>query len=128
MLELAAAVFLVLHGVVHLWYVVLSQGWVEVEDAMGWNGRSWLLSGLLAEGTILSVASVLYVLVAAGFLAGGAGHALGRDWATPVLVGAAVLSTVVLVAMWDGRFDLLVEKGLVGVAINVAVVALLVLR
>jgi hypothetical protein len=30
--------------------------------------------------------------------------------------------------MWDGRFDLPVEKGVVGVAINVAVVALLVLR
>jgi len=127
-LGLAVAVFLVLHGVVHLWYVVLSQGWVEVEDAMGWNGQSWLLSDLLAEGTILSLASVLYVLVAVGFLAGGLGYGLGRDWATPVLVGAAVLSTVVLVVMWDGRFDLLVEKGVVGVAINVAVVALLVFR
>jgi hypothetical protein len=68
------------------------------------------------------------VLVAVGFLAGGVGYALGRDWATPLLVGTAVLSTVVLVAMWDGRFDLLIEKGIVGVAINVAVVGLLVLR
>jgi hypothetical protein len=127
-LRLAVAVFLVLHGLVHLWYVVLSQGWVEVEDAMGWNGQSWLLSDLLAEGTILSLASVLYVLVAVGFLAGGVGYGLSRDWATPVLVGTAVLSTVVLVVMWDGRFDLLVEKGVVGVAINVAVVALLVFR
>jgi hypothetical protein len=127
-LRLAVAVFLVLHGLVHLWYVVLSQGWVEVEDAMGWNGQSWLLSDLLAEGTILSLASVLYVLVAVGFPAGGVGYGLSRDWATPVLVGAAVLSTVVLVVMWDGRFDLLVEKGVVGVAINIAVVALLVFR
>ena len=115
-------------GFVHLWYVVLSQGWVEMEDAMGWNGRSWLLSDLLAEGTVLSLASVLYVLVAVGFLVGGVGYALGRDWTTPVLVGTAVLSTVVLVAMWDGRFDLLIEKGVGGVAINVVVVVLLVLR
>ena len=128
MLGFAVAVFLVLHGLVHLWYVVLSQGWVEMEDAMGWNGRSWLLSDLLTEGTVLSLASVLYVLVAVGFLAGGVGYALDRDWATAVLVGAAVLSTVLLVAMWDGQFDLLVEKGVVGVAINVAVVAILVLR
>lgn len=127
-LGLADGVFLVLHGFVHLWYVVLSQGWVEMEDAMGWNGQSWLLSDLLAEGAVLSLASVLYVLVAVGFLAGGVGYALGRDWTTPVLVGTAVLSTVVLVAMWDGRFDLLIEKGIVGVAINVAVVGLLVLR
>jgi hypothetical protein len=35
MLGLAVGVFLALHGLVHLWYVVLSQGWVEMEDAMG---------------------------------------------------------------------------------------------
>lgn len=128
MLGLAVAVFFGLHGLVHLWYVVLSQEWVEVKDSMGWNGQSWLLSDLLAEGTILSLASVLYMLVAVGFLAGGVGYGLSRDWATPVLVGAAVLSTVVLIVMWDGRFDLLVEKGVVGVAINVVVVALLVFR
>ena len=98
-LRLAVAVFLVLHGIVHLWYVVLSQGWVEVEDAMGWNGQSWLLSDLLAEGTILSLASVLYVLVTVGFLAGSVGYGLSRDWATPVLIGTAVLSTVDLVVI-----------------------------
>jgi signal peptidase I len=32
MLGLAVAVFLVLRGFVHPWYVVLSQGWVEMED------------------------------------------------------------------------------------------------
>ena len=89
---------------------------------MGWNGQSWLLSDLLAEGTILSLASVLYVLVAVAFLAGGVGYGLSRDWATPVVVGAAVLSTVVLVVMWDGRFDLLVEKGILGVFINAFVI------
>ena len=68
------------------------------------------------------------MLVAVGFLVGGVGYALGRDWTTPVLVGTAVLSTVVLVAMWDGRFALLIEKDIVGVTINVAVVAILVLR
>lgn len=35
MLRLGIGVFLALHGLVHLWYVVLSQGWVEVEDQMG---------------------------------------------------------------------------------------------
>mgnify|MGYP006295550379 CR=1 FL=1 len=37
-------------------------------------------------------------------------------------MAAAGLSTVVLVTMGDGRVDLLVEKGIVGVAINLAVV------
>ncbi|WP_276259529.1 hypothetical protein [Haloglomus litoreum] len=126
MRRLALGVFLVLHGLVHVWYVVLSHGWVEVEDQMGWNGHSWLLSSVLSADTILAVASVLYVAVTLGFVAGGVGYALSSGWATGLLVGTALLSTVVLVAMWDGRFDLLVEKGVVGVLINLALVAWLV--
>lgn len=128
MLRLAAAVFLGLHGLVHLWYVVLSNGWVEAEEGMGWNGHSWLLSPLLSEGSVLTLASVWYVAVALAFVAGGVGYALEQDWAVAVLVAAAAASTVMLVAMWDGRPDLLVEKGIVGVAINVAVASLLLVR
>ena len=127
--QYAIGLFLALHGLVHGWYVVLSQGWVEVEDAMGWSGESWLLSGVLPEGAILNLASVLYVAVTAGFVAGGAGYVLETEWASTVLVASAVVSTVVLIAMWDGRFDLLVEKGLLGVVINaVVLVWLLVLE
>ena len=109
---------LALHGLVHLWYVVLSQGWVEVEEAMGWNGTSLLLSGVLPEGVVLDGASVLYVVVAAGFVVGGVGYAVRARWATPVLVGSAVLSTVVVLLMWDGQLDRLADKGLLGVLIN----------
>lgn len=119
--QYALGVFLTLHGLVHLWYVVLSRGWVEVEDAMGWNGESWLLSSVLPEGMILNLASVLYLLVAAGFVAGGLGYVVESEWASNVLVGSAVVSTLVLIVMWDGRFDLLVEKGVLGVVINVVV-------
>ncbi|WP_415380045.1 hypothetical protein [Halosimplex sp. TS25] len=123
MLRLAAAVFLVLHGVVHGWYVVLSQGWVEVEEQMGWTGHSWLLSSVLPRETVLALGSVSYVLVALGFVAAGVGVALDRPWWRPVLVGSALVSTAVIVALWDGEFDLLVEKGAVGVLINLALVA-----
>ena len=119
--DYAIAVFLALHGLVHFWYVALSRGWVDVEEAMGWSGRSWLLSGVLGETTVLDVASVLYVLVAVGFVVGALGYVLGGGWGAPVLVGSAVLSTVVLVAMWDGQFAKLVEKGVLGVLINLVV-------
>ena len=129
LLQYAIGGFLVLHGLVHGWYVVLSRGWIEVEDAMGWNGESWLLSAVLPEGPLLNLASVLYVVVAAGFVAGGIGYVLDSTWAARLLVGTAVLSTLVLVVMWDGRFDLLVEKGVLGVVINaVVLVWLLVLE
>lgn len=118
LVQYAIGLFLALHGLVHVWYVALSKGWVEVEEAMGWNGESWLLSGALPEGLILDGASALYVIVTLGFVAGGIGYVLGSGWWASVLVGTAVLSTVVIVAMWDGRFDQLVEKGLLGVLIN----------
>lgn len=128
MIKFAFAVFLALHGLVHFWYVVLSQGWVEVEEQMGWNGHSWLLSSILPGEMILSLASLLYVVVAAGFVAGGIGYVLDQDWTVAVLVGTAILSTLVLVAMWDGKADLLVEKGIVGVLLNVAIIAYLLAR
>jgi hypothetical protein len=95
---------------------------------MGWNGHSWLLSSHLSTETILSIASVLYIVAALGFAAGGVGYILDQDWAGTVLVATAVLSTVVLVVMWDGKPDLLVEKGILGVLINLGIVYWLVLR
>lgn len=123
MRRLATGVFLVLHGVVHLWYVVLSQGWVEIEDQMGWNGHSWLLSGVLSNEWILLLASVAYVVTSLGFVAGGVGYAVRQDWASQVLVGAAVLSAITIIALWDGKIELLVEKGAVGVLIDVVILA-----
>lgn len=128
MYRLAAGVFLVLHGLVHLWYVVLSHGWIEIEEQMGWNGHSWVLSSIFSSQTILFLASVVYVLAAAGFVAGGLGYILEQEWAGVVLLASAVLSTGILVVMWDGRLDLLVEKGILGVLINLGVVYFLALR
>ena len=125
MFRIAAAVFFVLHGLVHLWYVVLSNNWVAVEDAMGWNGHSWLLSPQLPSGTILSLASGLYLIVTIGFVVGAVGYWLDEKWATTLLASAALLSSAVLVVMWDGRPDLLVEKGILGILINIGILVFL---
>lgn len=87
----------------------------------------WLLSSHLPIETILSIASVLYIVAALGFAAGGVDYILDQDWAVTLLVATAVLSTVVLVVMWGGKPDLLVEKGILGVLINLGIVYLLVL-
>lgn len=125
LLRLGTGAFLVLHGFVHLWYVVLSQRWVEIEDQMGWTGYSWLLSSVLTQGTILLLGSLAYVLVALGFAVGGVGYILRLDWWEPVVIGSAVLSTVLIITLWDGQFELLVEKGAVGVFLNVAILVYL---
>ena len=123
LVEYGVALFLAAHGLVHLLYVAISQGWVEEEEAMGWNGRSWLLSRLLPEATVLNLGSALYVVVTAGFVVGAIGYLLGTGWATSALVGASVLSTATILLMWDGSLAKVVDKGLLGVVINLFVVA-----
>lgn len=124
-LRVLGGLFLVLHGLVHIWYVVLSQGWVEIEEEMGWGGYSWLLSPVLNSETILLLASVLYIAVTVAFVIGGLGYAFRQDWWKPAVIGAAILSTLVIVTMWDGEFDLLIEKGAAGVLINIGLLAYL---
>jgi hypothetical protein len=51
-----------------------------------------------------------------------------QDWWRTAVMGAAALSTATVVLFWDGSSDLIVQKGLIGLVINVVILgALLVL-
>ncbi|MGD1995148.1 MAG: hypothetical protein PVH62_00090 [Anaerolineae bacterium] len=129
MLRLLIGVFVVLHGLVHLWYVVLSQRLIEFQPEMGWTGRSWIFSPLLGDAAARLVASVLYVLATIGFVAGGLGLLIRQEWWRSVVVGSAALSTAIVILFWDGSVNLVVQKGLIGLLINVAIlVVVLVLK
>lgn len=127
MLRVWLALFVLLHGLVHLWYVTLSLRLVAFQPEMGWNGRSWLLSSVLDDGTLRPLATTLYLLATLAFVAGGMGMIWRAEWWRAGLASAAVFSTVVIVLFWDGSWQLAVQKGLIGVLLNVAIlVALLV--
>jgi hypothetical protein len=122
-------IFIVLHGLVHLWYVVLSQRLIEFQAEMGWTGESWIFTPLLGDAVTRWLASVLCVLATIGFVAGGIGIFVQQEWWRPVVVGSSVLSTVIILLFWDGGMQMLVEKGLIALLINIAIlVAVLVLR
>jgi len=59
MIRVLSGVFFVLHGLVHLWYVVLSQRLVAFQADMGWTGESWLLTGPLGDVASRWVATVV---------------------------------------------------------------------
>lgn len=121
--------FLVLHGLVHLWYFTLSQGLVEFQTEMGWTGRSWLLSNFLGDSISRSLAGVFYVLATIAFVVSGIGLFTNAEWLPPVLAGSAVFSSAVILLFWDGNSQMLVQKGFVGLLINVVIlIALLVLK
>ncbi len=129
MLRFLIGVFIVLHGLVHLWYVTLSQRLVEFQPEMGWSGESWLLSPLLGDAATRSLATVLYGLATLGFVIGGIGVLVQQAWWRPVVIGSAAFSSAIIILFWDGNRQLLVQKGLIGLVINVAIlVALLVLK
>jgi hypothetical protein len=129
MLRFVISLFIVLHGLVHLWYFTLSQRLVEFKPEMGWSGRSWIFTNFLGDSTTRSLASVLYVLATIAFVVSGIGILVRAEWWRPVLVGSAVFSAAIILLLWDGGLQLLVNKGLVGFTISVMIlVALLLLK
>ena len=125
MMKFLTGTFIVLHGLVHLWYLTLSQRWVTFQADMGWSGESWLFTNLLGDQTTRALASVAYTLAAIGFVAAGAGIFLQQEWLRPVLIGSAAFSSAVILLFWDGSSEMLVQKGLLGLLINLAVLIVL---
>lgn len=114
-------IFIFLHGLVHLWYLTLSQRLVEFKPEMGWTGSSWLLSNFLGDSTTRSLASVLYLLATIAFVVSSIGIFTRAEWLHPVLLGSVVLSSSILILFWDGSTQMLVQKGLIGLLINIAI-------
>jgi hypothetical protein len=85
-MQIVFAIFVILHGLIHMWYVTLSQGWVEFQVEMGWNGRSWLLTDALGEKLSLNIASVLYVLSTLLFIITGVALLAKAPWARVALI------------------------------------------
>ena len=122
------AALILAHGLVHLWYVVLSQRLVEYEADMGWTGRSWLFTPLMGDSATRWMAAIIFSLLTVVFVTGGVGLLARQDWWRPLTVFAASLSTVSILLFWDGGGQMLVQKGLIGLVIDIIILAVLLLR
>lgn len=122
MLRILSAIFVVLHGLVHLWYVSLSLSLVEFEPEMGWTGESWLLSRFLGESVTRPLAGVVFTLATLVFVVSGAGMLVNAGWWRAGLIGSAIFSTAMVVLYWDGSFEMIVEKGLIALLINAGII------
>jgi len=97
------AIFLIVHGLLHLWYVTVSLRLIEYKPWMGWSGESWLLTSSLGDGGARTIAAVLYSLAAMGFVASGVGLLMEQPWFRLVLVGSLVFSLIATLLFWDGK-------------------------
>jgi hypothetical protein len=129
MLRIIFGIFIVLHGLVHLLYVGQSQGAFELQPGLTWPDGAWAFSRFLGDGDIRKLTSVLLVLAAVGFVVGGVAILTRQAWWRSPVVGAAVLSTVLYILLWNGQLQRLNDQGIFGILINVAIlVVILVLR
>jgi hypothetical protein len=120
-------VFLILHGLVHLLYVGQSQRLFELQPGMTWPDGSWAFSRLVGDAVARSLAGILLVITAAAFIAGGVGVLAQQAWWRPPLLGAATLSAVIYILLWDGSAQRLDHKGAVGILISLAVLVMVLL-
>lgn len=127
MSRVVIGVFILLHGLVHLWYFTLSRGLVEFQPEMGWTGRSWLFTDLWGDAPTRALASLLHVVAAVGFAAASIGILGQQAWWRPVTMLAAIFSTIVIILFWDGNMQMPVQKGLLGVLINIVILGALLL-
>jgi hypothetical protein len=121
MLHTLIGIFIVLHGLVHMWFVTLSREWVEFQPEMGWTGESWLLSGFLTRPTTRTLATVLFGLGTIAFVVGGVTVLARASWSRTALIASAAFSLTSLLLFWDGGTDRIVARGLVGVLLNIVI-------
>ncbi len=119
--------FIVLHGLVHLLYFAQSQKIFELRPGMVWPDDSWVFSRLLGEKSTRLLASALCLLAALGFIAGGIGLFFGQPWWRNVSVAAAAISILMYILFWNGKLQKIDDQGGVGILINIAILAVIVL-
>jgi hypothetical protein len=128
-IKVVAAVFLVLHGLVHLLYLGQSAGLFELQPGLHWPDGSWALSRLLGDNGTRTLAGIFCLLAAAGFVLGAAGIFFGQAWWRTAAAVSAAFSGVLYLLFWNGRVERLDQQGGVGLLIDAAIlIAVLVFR
>lgn len=127
MLGIFFGIFIVLHGLVHLLYFGHGARYFELQPGMLWPDGSWAFSRLLGDATTRTLASAWLLLAAVVFLIGGIGVFARQSWWRPAILTAAIFSSFIYLVLWDGSLAHLDNKGGVGILINLAILAALLL-
>jgi hypothetical protein len=129
LVKFIVAVFIVLHGLVHLLYVAQSQRLLELQPEMVWPDGSWAFAQLLGSEATRWLASVSYALATVGFVVGGVALFAQAGWWRPFVTGSAALSAAMVLLLWDRQLHKLSDQGWIALLIDAAIlVAVLLLR
>ena len=128
MLQSLIGIFLILHGIVHGIYTGQSLSLFELQPGMLWPQNSWLFSKFLDQTAIRWIGGVTLAMATLLFLLGGAGLLLKQSWFRPVALAACVFSSLLYLLFWDGTTKHLDNQGGIGMLINAAIAAALLLN
>jgi len=106
-------------------YFGQSQKFFELQPGMTWPDGSWALSGFLGNDTTRSLASILLVAIAVILVIGGIGLFAKWELWRSIVVGGTLLSIVAYLLLWNGKMQRLDNQGFVGILINLAILAAL---
>ena len=102
LLVAAAALFIAVHGLIHLMGTV---AYLQLADIGGLPYKTTVLEGRLDLGPIgVRVFALLWILPAAGFLAASVGLMRGWTWWDAMLIAAALASAVLTLADWAAAY------------------------
>jgi len=118
-------IFLILHGLVHLLYTGWALRLFELRPGLLWPENTWFFSKLVGGDAARIIVAVMLALVALGLVAGGVGLLLRQGWFRPVTAAAAGLSALIYLLAWDGKMQMLSEKGGIGILIDAAILIVL---
>ena len=118
MFNIVFGILLILHGLVHLFYFAHNNGYFELKPGMKWPQETWLLSGLLACNTIRLFASLAFITITAGFIAGAMALFFEQSWWKYCIVYTAALSSAMFIVFWNGKLKKLADQGWIGILIN----------
>ena len=125
MLHIILGVFLILHGAVHIWYVAMARGLISADADTTWNGRSWLFTRKLGDQTTMTLATIVFSAITLVFAVAGIALVAQQEWFSTWAITGSILSIAAIVCFWDGRPDHPVEKGLLGIILDVAILVAL---
>jgi hypothetical protein len=125
MIKIALGIFFILHGLVHFLYFGQSARIFELKPGMVWPEGTWALSKFIGSASVRNLAGILLIIAAMGFIVSGIGIFARQIWWRPLVLGTAVFSSIIYLMFWDGIWQNLDNKGGVGILINLAILATL---
>jgi hypothetical protein len=114
-------IFIILHGLVHLFYFAHSKKIFELRPGFVWPENSWVLSKFMGTDNIRNFTTLMCFLVAAAFVISGIAYFAHAEWAINLTIISAIFSSVFFILLWDGRLKKLDNQGAIAIIINISI-------